>query len=245
MTKEEVLKGCIVDGLVVKLPAQQLDRDLYLEVKKALQLIGGVWKGGKIFGFVFKQDPTEMLKQISDGERRDLKKEYQFFATPDALADRLVAMADIQSDSHTLEPSAGQGAIINAIHRLYPKIVVHCYELMDINQSFLRKLQCTNLLGDDFIESPYDDRYYDRIIANPPFSKNQDIDHIRKMYDCLIPGGILVSVASKHWKLSNNKKEKEFSAWLEELNAEIIELDSGEFKESGTMVGGYIIKIRK
>lgn len=41
MTKEEVLKECKVDGFVVKLPNTQLERKVYLEVSKALQMIGG------------------------------------------------------------------------------------------------------------------------------------------------------------------------------------------------------------
>jgi hypothetical protein len=45
MTKEEVLQNCTVEGTVVKLPEGQLDRKLYQEVAKALELIGGKWKG--------------------------------------------------------------------------------------------------------------------------------------------------------------------------------------------------------
>lgn len=50
MTTQEVLQQCTVEGNVVKLPAQQLDRKLYQDVAKALQLIGGKWTGGKTQG---------------------------------------------------------------------------------------------------------------------------------------------------------------------------------------------------
>ena len=53
MTKEQVLQDCKVEGNVVKLPNIQLDRKNYQEVAKALELIGGKWKGGKIRGFFF------------------------------------------------------------------------------------------------------------------------------------------------------------------------------------------------
>ena len=43
-TKEQVLQNCTVEGTVVKLPNVQLDRKLYQEVAKALELIGGKWK---------------------------------------------------------------------------------------------------------------------------------------------------------------------------------------------------------
>ena len=77
MTKEQVLQDCTVEGNVVKLPNIQLDRKDYQEVAKALELIGGKWKGGKIMGFVFVTDPTELLDQIANGEKRNLKKEFQ------------------------------------------------------------------------------------------------------------------------------------------------------------------------
>ena len=77
-TKEQVLQNCTVEGTLVKLPNVQLDRKLYQEVAKSLELIGGKWKGGKVFGFVFATDPTDLLNQISNGEKRNLKKEFQF-----------------------------------------------------------------------------------------------------------------------------------------------------------------------
>jgi len=90
MTKEQILQNCTVEGNIVKLPNIQLDRKDYQEVARALELIGGKWKGGKIMGFVFITNPSELLIQISNGEKRNLKKEFQFFATPEKLADKLV-----------------------------------------------------------------------------------------------------------------------------------------------------------
>lgn len=115
MTVTEVLQNCRVEGNVVKLPEGQLDRKLYLEVSNKLQLIGGKWKGGKTAGFVFEQDPAELLAEISEGADRNLKKEYQFFETPAELADRLVELAEMENYHRVLEPSAGRGAIVNTI----------------------------------------------------------------------------------------------------------------------------------
>ncbi len=66
MNKTEILQKCTVDGNIVRLPEGQLDRKLYQEVAKALELIGGKWKGGKVMGFVFPTDPTELLEQIAN-----------------------------------------------------------------------------------------------------------------------------------------------------------------------------------
>ena len=100
------------------------------------------------------------------------------------------------------------------------------------------------LVGYDFMGNVAGE-HYSKIIANPPFSKNQDIDHIYQMYINLVRGGRLVSIASNHWFLSQNKKEIIFREWLEEKQTEIIKLDSGEFKESGTTISCCIILINK
>jgi type I restriction-modification system DNA methylase subunit len=243
-TKEEVLQACTIHGTIIKLPETQLDRKLYLEVAKALELIGGKWKGGKTAGFVFNEDPTELLEQIANGGKRNLKKEFQFFATPDHLADRLVELADIKPTDSILEPSAGQGAIIKAIHRKHPAMSVHYYEIMDINRTFLKKISMAVDAGMDFLNDE-DQHEFDKIIANPPFSKNQDIDHIYQMYAHLANDGRMVTIAGKHWQISSNKVEKKFREWLDAVNAEIIDIEGGEFKESGTTIATVIIVIDK
>ncbi len=136
MTKEQVLNDCIIEGNVIKLPNIQLERKIYQEVAKSLELIGGKWKGGKISGFLFNDDPTNLLKQIQNVEV-NLKKEFQFFATPDKLANYLVKLVDIKPNDTILEPSAGQGAIIKAINLVGGK--PDCFELMDINAEILNK----------------------------------------------------------------------------------------------------------
>lgn len=245
-TKEDVLQNCTVEGTVIKLPAGQLDRKLYLDVSNSLQLIGGKWKGGKTFGFVFDSDPTDLLEQIATGEKRNLKKEFQFFATPKELANRLYDKLAfiINTNQKVLEPSAGDGALVKVVVEDNPGVTVDCFELMEINRMKLSKVAGANIIGDDFLLCNIKDTY-DFIIANPPFSKNQDIDHIKKMYSVLANGGRMVAISSKHWQISSNKKETDFKQWLEAVDAEIEEIESGEFKESGTSVGGLIIAINK
>jgi hypothetical protein len=247
---QQVLQNCTVEGNVIKLPPDQLDRKVYADVKRALELIGGKWKGGKTYGFVFKTDPTELLTQIANGEKRNLKKEYQFFATPAALAERMVSMAELgetegKGYGDILEPSAGQGAIVKAIHDATDgAVTVYCYELMDINRSILEKMPGVKLIGDDFMMAASVVQY-DRIIANPPFTKNQDIDHILLMYKLLKPGGIMVTLSSPSWQYGSQKKQVEFREWLKNLNAQVHNIPEGAFKESGTSIRTILIKIKK
>lgn len=241
------MQNCQVEGNTVKLPPGQLERKLYLEVAKALELIGGKWKGGKIAGFVFPHDPTELLESIANGEQRNLKKEYQYFATPPKIARMLVECAYLEMGQRILEPSAGQGAILEAIKELHPFTrQVSCCELMEVNRIFLEKIPGANILTDDFLQlGPEYNNHFHRIIANPPFSKNQDIDHIYKMYECLKPGGKLVTIASKHWTFASEKKCVEFREWLESKDAVVADIEAGEFSESGTNVATVYLRIDK
>ena len=241
MDKQEVLQQCRIDGLIVYLPDIQLDRKLYQEVAKSLELIGGKWKGGKVAGFVFQMDPTDLLESVAGGDKRNLQKEYQFFATPPDIADWLVELADLNNFDRVLEPSAGQGAIVEAMQRKWHNIVPTCVELMPQNSLILTKKKIVHYFQ-DFLTSECTNKF-DKVIANPPFSKNQDIDHIYKMVEVCKSGGRVVSVSSTHWELSQNKKETEFRNWLEGMNAEIHYIAPGQFKESGTMVGACIIVI--
>ena len=246
---QETLKGCKVEGKVVKLPPAKLDRKTYTDVKNKLELIGGKWKGGKTQGFVFEEDPTELLETIANGENRNLKKDFQFFATPEKVGATMVTLAFpfiIEGlDVKILEPSAGDGALIKAFRAQHgDQFKIDCYEAMFVNRLKLHKLSGINMLGEDFLQCELLG-YYDFIIANPPFSKKQDIDHIIKMYEVCKPGGIIVTLSSPSWRMGSQKKQEDFKMWLTILGASITEIEAGEFKESGTNIATLMICIRK
>lgn len=245
-TKIDVLQACTVSGMVVMLPGVQLDRKLYQDVAKTLELIGGKWDR-KERGFVFNENPAELLKQVANGKDRNIKKEFQFFATPESIAAEMVQLAGIEEYDLILEPSAGQGAIIKAIQKEHPQALVHYCELMPLNRTFLERLSNVQYITDNFLKlrhSKVTTGTFDKIIANPPFSKNQDIDHIRQMWDCLKPGGRIVTISSNHWRYSQNKKEKTFRDWISEY-ADIIEIEAGAFEESGTQISTCMLLIDK
>lgn len=237
MEVKEILSKCTIDEKIVRLPDIQLDRKTYLDVAKHLELIGGKWNR-KAKGFLFEQDPSELLKDIQEGNKRNIKKEFQFFETPAELADKLVSYIEEYVDNKdmtVLEPSAGRGSIVRAINKHFPDMkVFHC-ELMDINRNLFKGN--SEFIQDDFLTLD-ENKKFDFIIANPPFAKNQDIEHFMKMTK---HSNHIVSVMSKHWQFSKNKKESEFREFLEKNNARIIDIEAGAFKESGTNIASCIV----
>lgn len=240
---QESLLKCKVNGNIVSLPPTS-DGPLanYQDVRKALMNAGGTYKKNT---FVFKSDAQPFMDRLTGGESVNIKKEFQFFPTPDDIADWLVEEASIKDNDIVLEPSAGDGAIVKAIHRgTHSGRPVHGYELMPENRSVLENISGFHFLGNDFF-NPLQTITFDKIVANPPFNKNQDIDHIYQMWRCLKIGGRIVSVASKHWQYSENKKEKDFKRFLTEVDAEILDIEAGRFKESGTLISCCIIVLDK
>lgn len=236
----ESLQKCKIEGNILFLPSISEGALVnYPEVRKALLNAGAKYKRNT---FVFSSDAQPFIDRLCGGESVNIKKEFQFFPTPEDISDWMVELAELNEEDMILEPSAGQGAIVKSIHKHIDNLVFG-FELMPENQNILREIEGFELIGSDFLKEKVG--YFTKIIANPPFSKNQDIDHIRKMYDCLATGGVVVTVASKHWQLSSNRKETEFRDWLENLEATIYPIESGRFKESGTMVSSCIIVINK
>lgn len=241
---EDVLRHCSFKDNILYLPNVQLNPKSYADVKTWVTEAGGKWTGGKVQGFTFEFDATRVASILMSGKRCNLKQEFQFFATPAALADWLVSLSDVKEDYAILEPSAGTGAIIDAVHRVCCDVVVDAFELMPENVQVLKNKKNVSIVGDDFTKGV--PRLYDRIFANPPFSKNQDIYHVRAMYEALNPnGGEMCVITSRHWCQAPEKVCAEFREWLQEVKANTYEIPNGVFDESGTNVATMAIVIRK
>jgi len=240
MSTIDILNQSIVDGKSLRLPEIKLDRKEYCELEKTILKAGGKKVRGKDFRFDFPTDAQPIIEQLCGGEKIDIKKEFQFFETPTEIVKQMIELADICESDYVLEPSAGQGAIA----KLIPSVSrLHCYELNEANNRVLHEMGFC-VMGFDFLKSE-ENPYYTKIIANPPFSKNQDIDHVLKMYKVLHVGGRIVTIMSNHWRISSNRKELEFRNWIETIDYSIRELPKETFKESGTSIAACLIVIQK
>lgn len=239
----DILAECVVEENVLKLPERQLDRNTYVAVNKVLEAMGGKWNR-KVKGHIFDQSPASTLEEIVlSGQYTDVKKEVQFFETPADLASKLCDMAEITAECTVLEPSAGKGRIADEIFKRNPKKLT-CFEINDGMEMYL-KYKGYDVYYREFLDVDSKEITADRIVMNPPFTKQQDIDHVYKAYDCLNPDGVLVSVMSVSHTFRTNEKSKAFREFLEQTNAEVEILPEGTFKESGTMVNTCIVKIKK
>lgn len=234
---QDVLKRCELQGLLLKLPPEQLSTALYGAFKKAMEGIGGKWNTSKK-GFVFQHNPAAKIREaLGSGEIAREKQRDQAFYTPSSLAEKLVSKAQIKNGHVVLEPSAGDGALLQWL--MGKKVTVTAFE---INPETTQRLQDRFPLEDlrcgDFLEVEPDQRF-DRVIMNPPFTKNQDIDHVEHAFKFLKPGGKLVAI------MFGNTTRPRFEKFVRKTNAQVDPIEAGAFKESGTSIATVMVTIDK
>jgi predicted RNA methylase len=235
-----VLEGCTIEGNLLRLPEGQLDRKMYVAVNKVLTDLGGKWTR-KVRGHMFPGNPADALATVLEtGKSENQKSILQAFFTPKDLAGFIVSLVGVKGDD-VLEPSAGEGALALACMRAGAASVL-CVEQHPPYAASLRALELTVREG-DFLESPAIPAF-SKVVMNPPFTKNQDVKHVRHALQFLTDGGKLVSI------MAGNETRRSFVDLLEWLddqawNYDIHELPEGSFKQSGTNVSVLALVVRK
>lgn len=233
-----VLSRATIDGPKLILTGQ-LDRKLYDRTNKVLEAAGGKWdRNAK--AHVFTSDASERVEQIIlTGDIVIPKDEFEYFPTPPAVVARVQALAGVQPGMVILEPSAGRGAMVAGLSGV--KIVA--VEKMPANVEYLRASGAfTMVIADDFLVCNLSPTF-DRVLMNPPFSRQADIKHVLHALQFLRPGGLLVSVMAASVGFRENKLTTDFRALIAARGGSIEALPAGSFKASGTMVNTVLVTI--
>jgi hypothetical protein len=166
-----------------------------------------------------------------------------FFPTPPEIINRMLQIARIDSSHRVLEPSAGAGDLCLAVRKL--GAVVECFEInSDLHQS-LTLLGFQPLDRDFLFATPRP--IYDRVLMNPPFSGDAYIDHVRAAYEWLAPGGELVAVLPSGYQSSRSLQRRNFSDWLDDLDASRYDNPANAFTKSDRSCGvsTHLIHLRR
>lgn len=232
------------DGALYFLPSEQLDRGLYVQVNKVLELAGGKWSR-KDRAHRFDADAADALEPIFlTGEIADTKKEYQFFETPVEVAIRVVDAADIRLGMRVLEPSAGRGRLAVAARNAGAEVT--CVELQgDLVGYLVASLGFADTFGRDFLDTPPAPLgLFDRVVMNPPFRSGQDARHVVHALRFLKPGGRLAAIMSASAMYRETGAYRELRATLANLDHDFEALPDGAFIESGTAVNTALLTVR-
>jgi hypothetical protein len=234
----DVLRRSRIEGMTLFLPPEQIDRALYVAVNDVLSRLGGKWDR-KTKGHVFKADPAQTLATVLETGRKPRREDanpLDFFPTPPTVVEQMIWRANLCNDIAVLEPSAGKGAIAVPLHHSRLRLTVTCIELDPARAEILRSLGlCVH--EENFLA--YQQKGYDRILMNPPFTASSDplayIAHVEHAYSLLRPGGRLVSIAPGGLAFRDDRRTAALRRRITACGG-WEELPAGAFGASGTEV---------
>lgn len=224
---------------VLFLPPGELGRPLYLGVNKVIEAAGGKWKRG-LNGHVFEGDAGEAMEAVLlTGETTNRKADFGQFDTPPAIAERAVALCQIELGNTVLEPSAGRGAL--AIGAVAAGGLVCCVEIDDKRAAALSETGLYEaVVHEDFLLRRGTPRY-DRVLMNPPFAKRADVHHVFHAIGFLKPAGRLVAIMSAGVLFRSDPLTVDFRDMVASHGGMVEELPPESFKSSGTSVNAVVV----
>lgn len=263
-----VLQRSETRGNMLILPAETLERYLYIRVDKVLRALGGRWDRG-CQAHVFNGSADRIIADALAGDHVvDRKRSAEQFFTPASLADRMARLAQIRRGDHVLEPSAGKGVLILSALASGAKFITAVEQDEALAKELIAivpKHGSGVWLGDFMAWEPKAAAPIDVVLMNPPFSGNQDIRHVMRALDFLRPGGRLVAIMSPHFTFANDAPSRALreligfpdgirlgpetgielggSVVIDDATVEL--LPAGTFKLAGTNVASVLVTIKK
>ncbi|MES0071898.1 DUF4942 domain-containing protein [Mesorhizobium sp. M0058] len=226
---------------------------------------------GEVIGDAQTKEPDDLFRNRKTTPARN----FGFFPTPDGAAHDLLKGIPLTQPADQprltiLEPSAGTGNLARrclssikdfADHSGYGRADamerwrkeyrfdnhVDCVELQPAlagalqAQGLYRKVYATDFLS----LRPSVTGLYDRIVMNPPFDMERDIDHVVHALDFLKPDGCLAAIMSAGTEFRETRKAIAFRALIEKMKGQFRDLPPGSFAEAGTYVNTVTVKLWK
>lgn len=191
---------------------------------KALEMINGAleeWYGPQI--------PDDAYKETSKPQSKEVSADLAFYRTPKKAAEWLIGEADLRKDDFILEPSCGDGALLDAMrgHKTFG------YEFHGG-----RVQQCRdkghNVKQANFLQVEASPQF-DKVVMNPPFAGKHYQKHVDHALKFLKPGGVLVAILPATARYDHGFMSDTWGVSWQDLPV-------GSFSESGTNVGTVILK---
>jgi predicted RNA methylase len=235
-----VLDRCTFDGSSLTLPGQ-LDRQDYVAVNKVIEAAGGKWNR-KAKAHLFDEPAADTIERvILAGEVVSAKQALGYFPTPPRVVAEVISLADLYDGLRVLEPSAGDGALVDAVAPLTGHV-----DAIEIDEKRAGHLISQGIASSvaqaDFLTVAPDEPY-GRVVMNPPFAKQADVDHVMHALGFLTPGGRLVSVMAIGVTFRQIRKADDFRKLVADRGGFFEELPDDAFKASGTGIKTVIAVI--
>lgn len=220
-------------------------KDLVQKINKML---------GEYYGEVIPDGQVKEADPFTDIKHKPAKN-FGYYPTPSRVVTIVTSeFGALYRDEPLLilEPSAGSGNISSAAARNENHIV----DVVEIQPELSQQLQKSTLYRRtyhyDFLKlSPDITGLYDRVLMNPPFDRERDIDHVMHAWKFVKPGGRLVAVMSAGTEFRETKKSGAFRKFAIDHkvgrwnNKWCNNLPDGSFSDVGTNVNTIIVALQK
>lgn len=237
---------------------EQLERDLYQRVDKVLKVAGGRWNRS-MQRHVFADDPRAVFELAQKGAVVDTRKTWAQFFTPPALAREVAEAARSwlfmpvgaeKRGVRVLEPSAGKGALIQAVDDLLGGASWNL-TAVEIDPKLAAELRVrwdgARIHNEDFLEYVSIIKAwppFDVVLMNPPFLGIEALKHVVAAWNLLLPGGVLVAVLpSGAWDPDSSASVRRVFATLVREHGEVLSTHDDTFE--GTAVKVDVVRFVK
>lgn len=207
-------------------------------------------KVNKLLGEYYDTPIPEEREAEDDGglftPKTSLAKNLGWFPTPEPVAERVIDAArifrpDDAPKLRVLEPSAGLGNLAKLA--VGEHAIVDCVEIDPGRSLSLRRAGLYNQVLDVNFLALEPAAFYDRVIMNPPFDRERDIDHVVHAMKFLKPDGLLIAVMSAGTEFRQTKKSEAFRKLIDSKNGKWQDLPAGSFASTGTYVNTMLLKV--
>ena len=86
---------------------------------------------------------------------------------------------------------------------------------------------------------------YDRVVMNPPFDRERDIDHVMHALKFLKPDGCLIAIMSAGTEFRETRKSVAFRELMDKMGAKWRDLPPGSFASVGTNCNTIMLRVWK
>lgn len=164
------------------------DKHVMAEAHGVLAALGGVQSAFNRREYEFPYSVTDVLEEVLASGMLPDTRSYQYYPTPATIAREVIARADIGAEHRCLEPSAGQGGLLD----LMPAERSIGVEVSELHCQVLEAKGHTVVCADFLDWKP--ESAFDRICMNPPYSVGRAQQHLEHAATMLGAGGRLVCV---------------------------------------------------